>query len=50
MRHCADGLCVSEARNAPSIHELKDTAFGLHRGVHRVIEEAAHLPFGDRWP
>ena len=31
-------LGVSEADDQPPIHELKDTAFGLHRGVRRLIE------------
>src|SRR5262245_28001110 len=34
---------MSEADDEASIHELEETAFGLHRGVRRLIEESAHL-------
>ena len=44
----ADRLRVSETDDQPSIHELKDTAFGLHRGIRRLIEQAAHLPVAVR--
>jgi len=40
----ADRLRVSEPNDQASIHELKDTAFRLHRGVGGLIEESAHLP------
>ena len=48
VRNRADRLGVSEPDDQASIHELKDTAFGLHRGVGRLIEEAAHLPIAVR--
>lgn len=41
-------LGVPEADDEPSIHQLKDTAFGLHRSVCGLIEEATHLPIAVR--
>ena len=48
MRNRPNRLGVSEADDEPAIHELKDTAFGLHRGVRGLIEEATHLPIAVR--
>ena len=44
VRDGADCLCMSESDDEAPIHEFKDTAFGLDRGVCSLIEEAAHLP------
>ena len=38
MRDGTDRLGVSQADHEPAIHELKDTAFRLHRGVGGLIE------------
>jgi len=39
MRNCPNRLGVSEPDDQASIHELKDTAFGLHRGIGGLIEQ-----------
>ena len=43
MGNGADGLRVSKANDQPTVHQLKDTAFGLHRSVGGLVEQAAHL-------
>jgi hypothetical protein len=48
MRDGTDRLGVSKADHEPTIHELKDTAFGLHCGIGGLIEQAAHVPIAVR--
>ena len=43
VRDRSDRLGVSQPHDEPSIEELKDAAFGLHRGVRGLIEEPTHL-------
>ena len=50
VRDRANRLGVSEPDDEAPIHELKDTAFSLHRGVGGLIEEPAHLPIAVRGP
>jgi dienelactone hydrolase len=39
----ANGLRVAETWNQPTIHELKNAAFGFDGGIGRLIEHSAHL-------
>ena len=41
-------LGVSESDDQPPIHELKDTAFGFHGGICRLIEQPPHLAIAVR--
>ena len=48
MRNRTDRLRVSEPDDQTPIHELKDTAFGLHRRIGGLIQEAPQLSIAVR--
>src|SRR5215471_15187755 len=50
MRNRPDRLSVAEPDDEPSVEEFKDTAFGLHRSVCRLVEEPTHLSVAIRGP
>ena len=39
----ANGLGMAESRDESAIDDREDRAFGLHRGVRRLIQDASHL-------
>jgi hypothetical protein len=43
MRDRADGLSKTQSRHQSLKHQLKNTAFGLHSSIGRLIEYATHL-------
>src|SRR5262245_27405356 len=43
VRDRPNRLRMTESDHETSVHEFKDTAFGLHRGVRGLIEQATHL-------
>jgi hypothetical protein len=47
MRDRADGLCKTQPRHQSVKYQLKNTAFGLHGSIGRLIENATHLPSCD---
>jgi hypothetical protein len=48
MCNGADCLGVTETDNETPVEQLKDTPFGFHGRVRRLIEQATHLPVAAR--